>query len=844
MAFQQHAIPPTACPPAQERNVAKPRASSWPPSGDADDVPSMRFQKLMEGLVAEFERLESECYNLRHGCTGRHSAELPGRKVVLPLICPCPGDTSSLGSLHERVKLKSLWTARTPRSRSSGSGSELSAAPRPPPPTSEERSSNFPAPPLSPGRLQVDVEVPVEPEDSCSPSPPQGTMVPSTLGVEALRTRARRSRGPGLAPPRGTQVMLPEAESTLSFGNDAQEPAEQPYQFNITRLDMDTNATTLSSNTASGKVTPPSEGELDATLRKGHSQNFRGSIFWNAWREKLGNDTMTRTRSGILLTTELSPSQILIQNMLVNPAFDQVIGAIILLDGLLLGLESQHELSPMLTTPWLTVIEIMSLLFRVIFFIELMLRFFGETVRGALQNSWTRFDTGLVVFSFVEAFVKYSANAEMGPITIVRVCRLARLARAARLMVQFRTLWVLVAGLRASFSTVMWTFLLIAAIGYVFAILGMEAIPLRDNAGTVRQPPILDDLGEILEDRTNYQVICLKNFGSFSDSMLTLLQVLTLDSIAAIYRPLVMQAPSVQGHFNLIFFLLFIFFVSISLMNLVTAVMVEGALKQATADKDSEQALEEQRKRQMMPKLRDMFIKLDEDGSGEVSMQEIRDAPTWLTDEMKKITTSDDLQEIFELLDYDDSGFIHIDEFLEGIFKASKGDVLTKLQLGRLVRQCGQMKTALFRIARVEAEMEMRMTHHDSKAFRHLVDSERFDATATHDSQGEAQHPSPLATSAGRGRQPRGEAQHPSPLATSAGRGRQPRGEVEAHRPCGSSMHDWDEGEVEAHRPCGSSMHDWDEGEVEAHRPCGSSMHDWDEELVLPPEAQPETISR
>eukprot|EP00927_Polykrikos_kofoidii_P029184 TRINITY_DN25280_c1_g1_i1.p1 TRINITY_DN25280_c1_g1~~TRINITY_DN25280_c1_g1_i1.p1 ORF type:complete len:701 (+),score=105.19 TRINITY_DN25280_c1_g1_i1:97-2103(+) len=402
-----------------------------------------------------------------------------------------------------------------------------------------------------------------------------------------------------------------------------------------------------------------------------------------------------RSRSSI---SEIkSPFRRQIKRILVYPWFDRIIGVVILADGFLLGVEAQHEMSPMLGDSLLQLMQSLSLIFRIIFLAELMLRFVGDGILQSLKDSWTRFDAILVLFSVLEGTIKYSAGTEVGPITIVRVFRLARLARTARLMIQFRTLWLLVSGLRASCMTVMWTFLLIASIGYIFAVLGMETIPLRDDMGSTKNTPILDERGAILTRVTNYQALSLNHFGSLSDAMLTLLQVLTLDSIAAIYKPLVMDAPTGMGYFNIIYFLLFIFFVSISLMNLVTAVMVEGSLQQANADKESLRAHEEQRKRLLMPKLRDMFKRLDVDGNGAVSMQEITLGPRWITSELKNLTHTEDLSEIFSLLDDDDSGYVQIDEFLDGIFKASSGDVLAKLQLARLVRQCGQMKAAVCR---------------------------------------------------------------------------------------------------------------------------------------------------
>ena len=56
---------------------------------------------------------------------------------------------------------------------------------------------------------------------------------------------------------------------------------------------------------------------------------------------------------------------------------------------------------------------------------------------------------------------------------------------------------------------------------------------------------------------------------------------------------------------------------SISLMNLVTAVMVEGSLSQAQSDKDYMKKIEEKQKTKLLPEIQTMFENMDDDGSNE-----------------------------------------------------------------------------------------------------------------------------------------------------------------------------------------------------------------------------------
>jgi len=72
-----------------------------------------------------------------------------------------------------------------------------------------------------------------------------------------------------------------------------------------------------------------------------------------------------------------------------------------------------------------------------------------------------------------------------------------------------------------------------------------------------------------------------------------------------------------------------------------------------------------------MPKLRAMFHEMDRDGSGELDFEELRSAPEEIKEQLQRICNMDDTEEIFRSLDYDESGFVDIEEFCQGLLKAS-----------------------------------------------------------------------------------------------------------------------------------------------------------------------------
>eukprot|EP00927_Polykrikos_kofoidii_P016687 TRINITY_DN17567_c0_g1_i1.p1 TRINITY_DN17567_c0_g1~~TRINITY_DN17567_c0_g1_i1.p1 ORF type:complete len:700 (+),score=75.14 TRINITY_DN17567_c0_g1_i1:77-2176(+) len=390
-----------------------------------------------------------------------------------------------------------------------------------------------------------------------------------------------------------------------------------------------------------------------------------------------------------------SPFRRSIHRIISHPLVEQIMGLFIVVDGVVFGVEAQNgaESSPNETISWIT--RRCTLILRCIFLIELLCSIYARTFKEVFRHPWGKFDTVLVIFSVFDTVIEALATAYISAMTVVRVLRIARLCRAVRLLAQCRTLWLLASGLRCCMSTVLWTFVFIAISSYIFAIIGIETLPLRDTDGLLRKLPIVDEVGNEVIELTNYQRLSCERFGSFPVAMLTLLQVLTHDSIATIYTPMILDVPPVRGWFNLVYFLAFIMLVSIFIMNLVTAVMVESALQAAASDQLTKRVREEARRVSMVPKLREMFWALDDDCSGEITIEEIATAPKWLADELKNLTRTDGLCEVFQLLDDDDDGVVQIDEFLDGILKASAGDVIVKLQVDRLVRQCSQISQAI-----------------------------------------------------------------------------------------------------------------------------------------------------
>merc|ERR1712072_569567 len=109
------------------------------------------------------------------------------------------------------------------------------------------------------------------------------------------------------------------------------------------------------------------------------------------------------------------------------------------------------------------------------------------------------------------------------------------------------------------------------------------------------------------------ELIGTGEFGELGRAMLTLTQFIFLDGGGPIYVDIIQNKP-----WSGIYFFTFILLGSVSLMNLITAIMVESSLRQAKEDQEAQKAWELMKRKQMEPLLMEIFRTLDVDQSREL----------------------------------------------------------------------------------------------------------------------------------------------------------------------------------------------------------------------------------
>jgi len=329
--------------------------------------------------------------------------------------------------------------------------------------------------------------------------------------------------------------------------------------------------------------------------------------------------------------------------------FTAGIASLILLNAVYIGMETELvDDSSDVSLGW----YLAELAFTIIFLVELCLRIAAaQDLREFTSDSWNLFDLILVVVSCIDTFVLTTITrnvrkvGQSKAISTVRTIRLARIARIFRLLRFFRELWVLVAGIVEAMWTLVWTWILLALLIYVFGIFATRTI------GQVSKDPYIEEY-----------------FGNVPRSMFSLFQVTTTEGWADIAR----KAMETQL-WTSIFFIIYFYVTTCAILNVVVAVIVENTLDQAGDQRQKFDAKQKRMQKEACSKIYEVFHSLDNNGDGMLTKEEFLLAlrQESVTRYLHQIGLDmRQAENLFSILDFDESGSLDAQEFVGGVMKA------------------------------------------------------------------------------------------------------------------------------------------------------------------------------
>lgn len=353
-------------------------------------------------------------------------------------------------------------------------------------------------------------------------------------------------------------------------------------------------------------------------------------------------------------------------------------GLLIIFNAIYIGYQTQYTAE--ITRDWragfgpevrdVLVFIVLQVLFCVFFSFELAVRWkadgFLEFFRSA-EHSWNFFDVFVVIFSWLDIALlivieDQSAGKQNGLLSnitllrVLRVVRIVRIAKVIRVMRFFRELRMMVFSILGSLKSLMWSMMVFGLNFFVFG------ISLTAGATEFMESTASQDWEEVRDTPV------LQFFGTLDRSMLTLYMSITGGNDWSVYYEALLDL-SYQYR---MFFMVFQFFSVVAVLNVVTGVFVESAMLSGTTDREILVHEEMEAKKSYKESMREFFEEADEDGTGNISYSEftkkLDDERVIAYFQAFKLDVSD-ASLLFTLLDYDNSGEIEIEEFLDGCYK-------------------------------------------------------------------------------------------------------------------------------------------------------------------------------
>lgn len=339
-----------------------------------------------------------------------------------------------------------------------------------------------------------------------------------------------------------------------------------------------------------------------------------------------------------------------LQALVEFPLFQSLVGAIILANAVVIGLETDEK-----EEDWL--FPMLEDVFLCLFAFELSIRLCAYGLRGFFNPytsdfCWNLFDFTLVLFGVIDRGLCWLQRLATGPqlyIVLMRVFRLLRILRIFRIFRVMRELHIIASGLIDAVQSVFWVSVICALILYVCGVTLTRLVGHPEEGDTLA-------------------LVKKEYFGSLSSSMLTLFELMAFPNMER-FQPVFSESPSLK-----IFFVIFVIFGAFMMASILTGVITEGMMEKSR--------LRQEEKRFERETARAAFVR-----SARMILQEHSGTDSAFIDKSQfekckskvlSVCETDcmhlrekDLDAIFDLVDYEDSYIVEIEELLYGMVQVS-----------------------------------------------------------------------------------------------------------------------------------------------------------------------------
>jgi Ca2+-binding EF-hand superfamily protein len=364
--------------------------------------------------------------------------------------------------------------------------------------------------------------------------------------------------------------------------------------------------------------------------------------------------------------------------------FEVTIGIVVMVNVVIIAADSEVRINGGDPSPeTMHMIKSIDLGCLVVYTAELLLKIvvYGKELVNQL-NGWTGVDAALVALGILGEIIESEVQMFL-MLRIVKALRAFRILRAVRSLGFMKPLLMVLHDFGGMIKLLFGGFMILLVLVLVFALFGMEMF--HGSVTELASEGAFDDFGG--QDGPSAMA-----FSSMFRSFVTLFGVLTLDQWHEVVFPISLNLPH-----TLPFFLLFACVTTYGVVQLLAAAMV--LVPEDWANKQNLLAAEQHidRKDRVLSSLEDFFETLDFDGSGYITYQEFfhmsRENDQFMTLMHALDILDDDIDAAWHLLDINGDGQIDKKEFL---------DVMWRLQ-------SEETKWTLLRTSSVTAKMSIKL---------------------------------------------------------------------------------------------------------------------------------------
>ncbi|CAK9070614.1 unnamed protein product [Durusdinium trenchii] len=381
-----------------------------------------------------------------------------------------------------------------------------------------------------------------------------------------------------------------------------------------------------------------------------------------------------------------------------HPVFDAWTALVILVNAATIGAETQYGA---MAEELPSSLEAVSQVCSFYFLLELILRIGAHKASWCADPDmrlWNLFDLLLVSMSLID-FMIFRVLQNGAGFTEVKLLKTLRIMRVFRVFRFFRQLTQLALMITDSIRSLIWALVLLAIIIYAFAIFLTANVSswLHLHLGSPGS-----EWPTLAAEHSDADIRILEfAYGSLPQTVYTLVQaVLGGRSWHEVCTPLFKV-----GWLPVMLLFIYVSFVILAVLNVVTGVFVDNAFRCAEKQRSLAIQKEMDKKEQFVQEITDFFRAMDQDGSGDVTAEELGemlDDPALSAYFRVLGFDIDDARRFILLLDTDANGSISVSEFLRGCLRyrgvATGVDMHTCLRVvRRMEKTIHELETGLLK---------------------------------------------------------------------------------------------------------------------------------------------------